>query len=391
MKAGSTCVYSPPSSSSTPTPSLLYNNIDSTSTIKLLLNKNASSTYPNQQQQHHHHQILRIKIRGRYHELPCHASLTKKYVLGKLLGSGGYGFVLSAADRLTRQRCAVKFIYKHKIPVTGWVYDPFTTTESSSSSSSPMSVEGMTTSGCIIPTEIYLLQNVQHQNIIQMLDTYQDDSFYYLVMEAHGADWSSSPQRDNSNPIIQTPVTKTCTATTGGGAQDLFECLEQQGHFSESRAHHIFTQVLDAVLYLKGKGFYHRDIKDENILIDRNFNIKLIDFGSVFSIKTSKRQQWLSHFHGTLSFASPEILKGQVYQPEPAEVWSLGVLLYTLLYGQVPFSSPLQAIHGHHHTTGIHSSKQCTQLLASIFRKNPKHRPTLEQLQDHPWITMHGP
>ncbi|ORZ06852.1 kinase-like domain-containing protein [Absidia repens] len=364
----------------------MYNNIDSTSTIKRLLNENASSIYSTPQQQHHH-QTLRIKLHGRYHELPCHTSLTKKYVLGKLLGSGGYGFVLSAADRLTRQRCAVKFIYKHKIPVTGWVYDPSTTANTTRSSSSSMLVDGMTTSGCIIPTEIYLLQNVHHQNIIQLLDVYQDDSFYYLVMEAHGADWSSSPQCDKSNSTIQTPV----TVTPGGGGQDLFECLEQQGHFSESRARHIFTQVLDAVLYLKEKGFYHRDIKDENILIDCDFNIKLIDFGSVFSIKTCKRQQWLSHFHGTLSFASPEILKGQVYQPEPAEVWSLGVLLYTLLYGQVPFSSPLQAIHGHHHTTGIRSSKQCTQLLASIFRKNPKHRPTLEQLQDHPWITMHEP
>lgn len=150
---------------------------------------------------------------SRTHILPV--ELTERYELGPRLGSGGYGFVVSAVDRLTGEPCAVKFIYKRKIP----------------------------SSSTQIPMEINLLQHTKHTNIILMESYFQDEVFFYLVMEA--------------------PHT----------TQDLFSCLEEHDYFSERLARHIFIQVVEAVLYLKQEGFYHRDIKDENILIDRNFNV----------------------------------------------------------------------------------------------------------------------
>jgi serine/threonine protein kinase len=151
---------------------------------------------------------------SRKHILP--AELTDRYELGPRLGSGGYGFVVSAVDRLTGQPCAVKFIYKRKIP----------------SSSSQL------------PIEISLLQHTEHTNIILMESYFQDEVFFYLVMEAPHS------------------------------TQDLFSSLEEHDYFSERLARHIFIQVVEAVLYLKQIGFYHRDIKDENILIDRSFNVR---------------------------------------------------------------------------------------------------------------------
>ncbi|ORX58924.1 kinase-like protein [Hesseltinella vesiculosa] len=319
-------------------------------------------------------------------------ALLKRYHLGNELGKGGHGFALSAVDRLTGQHCAVKFIYKSKIPITGWV------TLCLQEGSAPAVLD------CVhVPMEIYVLQQIQHPNVIKLLNVYQDDYFYYLVTEAHGINWSSGTHHHYHSPVMppapadhppiptQSPsppieiLPPPPPVLKKEGAHDLFECIEHHGHFSEALSKHVFTQILDALLHLKSRNIYHRDIKDENILIDDHFQVKLIDFGSAVGVQRNK-QTWLSQFHGTLSFAAPEILKGLLYEPEPAEAWSLGVLLYTMLYGQVPFSNPLQVIHGQCHTSSIDSSKSCLHLINSLFRKYPKHRPTLEKIRAHPWL-----
>ncbi|KAI8072290.1 kinase-like domain-containing protein [Gongronella butleri] len=353
------------------------------------------------------------------------AALLKRYMLGDVLGKGGHGFVVSCVDRLTGAACAVKFIYKAKIPATGWVAlrsgtsnacDDDRTASLAPLTPLPLSaVPPCHSPSCDnaattmhLPTEIHVLQQTQHPNIIRLLNVYQDDYFYYLVTETHGANWSlptSSHANAHPPPLYtqaQQPTvprsiqlhtqppqndTKHPKPAKKEGARDLFECIEHYGHFSEHVARHIFSQLLDALLYLKKKGIYHRDIKDENILIDDKFHVKLIDFGSAIRFQAQK-QTWLGQFHGTLSFASPEILKGLAYEPEPAEVWSLGVLLYILLYGQVPFSNPLQVIQGQCHASTIHASKSCLHLIYSMFRKNPRHRPSFEQIKNHPWFTL---
>jgi serine/threonine protein kinase len=84
--------------------------------------------------------------------------------------------------------------------------------------------------------------------------------------------------------------------------------------------------------------------------------------------------------------ASPEILKGEKYRAESAEIWSLGILLYTILYGEVPFNDPVQAISGPYITPRIQSSRECLHLLNWMLAKTPEHRATIQDVVEHPWI-----
>lgn len=94
----------------------------------------------------------------------------------------------------------------------------------------------------------------------------------------------------------------------------------------------------------------------------------------------------IKKFHGTVSFASPEILLGLDYKPEPAEVWSLGVLLYTLLCGRVPFASSKDVISGLIQCPPSDCSESCLDLILSMLRNNPKRRFTIEQILQHEWL-----
>jgi serine/threonine protein kinase len=120
----------------------------------------------------------------------------------------------------------------------------------------------------------------------------------------------------------------------------------------ESTAKLIFLQIVNAVEYLHSLGFVHRDLKDEvrpillndllqNVVIDEKYNVKLIDFGSTTRMPAADDcANYFSLFNGTLHFAAPEILQGNTYRGPEAEVWALGVLLYTLMYGENPFQTP---------------------------------------------------
>ncbi|KAF9412513.1 hypothetical protein BGZ94_001013, partial [Podila epigama] len=317
-----------------------------------------------------------------YHAL--HPEFLSEYTLGDELGSGGFGFVVSALRNSDRKEVAVKFIFRDKVPVHGWAKDPELG---------------------IIPMEIYVLRNVKHPNIIDFLNVYQDFKYFYLVMELHGTPWSASNpllnknnnnNNANSNPTNMLEAMAAATLNqqrNGGGSMtssssmtsfptttsssssslsqsssgesspievfeppkpallvrrtscDLFECIEHHSKFSESQARMIFKQIVECVYYLNSKGICHRDIKDENIVIDNDFVVKLIDFGSAV-IVPKPQGKLFDRFYGTINYASPEILKGEKYRAESAEIWSLGILLYTILYGEVPFNDPVQAISG---------------------------------------------
>ncbi|KAF9087983.1 hypothetical protein BGX27_002815 [Mortierella sp. AM989] len=342
-----------------------------------------------------------------------------EYSLGDELGSGGFGFVVSATRKLDHKEVAVKFIFRDKVPVHGWAKDPELG---------------------IIPMEIYVLRNVQHTNIIGFLNAYQDFKFFYLVMELHGTPWSASnpllnknngannntsmieamanatlSQRGSGSTSTSSSISSTSFQSTStsdssislshSGSEsdlyveppkpsllvrrtscDLFECIEHHSKFSESQARMIFKQIVECVDYLNSRGICHRDIKDENIVIDNDFKVKLIDFGSAVVIPRPQGKLF-DRFYGTINYASPEILKGEKYRAEAAEIWSLGILLYTILYGEVPFNDPVQAISGPYITPRVRSSPECQHLLNWMLAKCPERRATIEDVVSHPWFS----
>jgi serine/threonine protein kinase len=87
---------------------------------------------------------------------------------------------------------------------------------------------------------------------------------------------------------------------------------------------------------LEQHGLVHRDIKDENVVVDSEYRIKLIDFGSASPIPTCK-EDYFKRYNGTPHFAAPEIVRRRAYKGPQAEVWTLGVLLYTIIFGENPF------------------------------------------------------
>ncbi|KAF9187289.1 hypothetical protein BGZ49_004061 [Haplosporangium sp. Z 27] len=335
-----------------------------------------------------------------------------QYTLGDELGSGGFGFVISAIRNSDGMEVAVKFIFRDKVPAHGWAKDPELG---------------------VIPMEIYALKNVSHPNIIGFLGSFSDSRYFYLVMELHGTPWSESnpiPDKNNDGKEVMEALAKatlsqrgsgtaSATSTSSGSASlptstsssssslnqladeeedvlkssallvrrtscDLFECIEHHSKFSEAQAHNIFKQIVSCVQYLHSRGICHRDIKDENIVINNDYLVKLIDFGSAVIIPPQGKVY--DRFYGTINYASPEILKGEKYHAAPAEIWSLGILLYTILYGEVPFSTPVQAITGTYAPPRIQSSKECTHLLNWMLAKNPDRRATIQDVAAHPWI-----
>ncbi|KAI9321211.1 kinase-like domain-containing protein [Dichotomocladium elegans] len=322
-----------------------------------------------------------------------HPAFVGKYSLGDELGSGGFGFVVSATERHTGIERAVKFIFRHKVPAHSWVRD---------SELGP------------VPMEVYVLKHVRHENVVNFVDFYQDDAFIYLVMELHGTQWSSGTTDDRTQissttpphspalsqdsyscpsspetPMDEYPPQQQPRLYARRTSCDLFECIERHHNFSEDMAKNIFRQIVDCIAYLDNLGICHRDIKDENIVIDDQYKVKLIDFGSAVILPRHYGQNktcYFGKFYGTVSFASPEILTCKPYRAEPAEIWALGVLLYTILFGEVPFTNPSMAIAGRFATPKIKVSYKCMHLLSFMLQRSPEKRPTIHQVLTHPWL-----
>ncbi|GAA5923681.1 uncharacterized protein JCM15063_003726 [Sporobolomyces koalae] len=164
-----------------------------------------------------------------------------------------------------------------------------------------------------------------HPNICGLLDFFEDGEFYYLVM----------PQATASVPTSESPSRP---------GQDLFDFVDLNPTGLPPRPiARILSQVADALAFLHEHSIVHRDIKDENVVLDGEGNVRLIDFGSAAYVKDGR---FFDTFSGTLDFAAPEVLKGARYSGREQDVWALGVLGYVLICGECPFWSPEEAMRG---------------------------------------------
>lgn len=174
-------------------------------------------------------------------------------------------------------------------------------------------------------------------------------------------------------------------------SHDLFECIEQTKYkrLSEKQARYIMAQVVEAVFYLNSLGICHRDIKDENLVIDRNFKVKLIDFGSATMVDPTQPWPFYNLFFGTTAYAASEVLLKQPYQAPPIEIWTLGVLMSYLLTGMSPFPTERDAIEGRiilSELPGKKLSNSCLHLMTRCLEPEPSLRADIQEVRNHPWL-----
>ncbi|KIP11297.1 hypothetical protein PHLGIDRAFT_53040, partial [Phlebiopsis gigantea 11061_1 CR5-6] len=178
-------------------------------------------------------------------------------------------------------------------------------------------------------------------------------------------------------------VTELCS----GG--ELFDYLAEKGRLSEDETRLIFGQLCLAVAYVHEKGIVHRDLKLENVLLDEHCRIKLGDFGFT---REFDRGVLLETFCGTTGYASPEMLMLEKYLGPEVDIWSLGVILYTLLTGTLPFDDDDDSIMRAKVIQGVFEdpewlSDEARDLIKNILQVDPSKRYTIAQILSHPWYT----
>merc|ERR1712126_465557 len=251
-----------------------------------------------------------------------------EYTLGDQIGKGGFGLVFHGVRCKDGLEVAVKEISKDEKVVV---------TEDN------------------LPLEVALMQHLQDvPGVIRIIDYFDMQDTFYIVME-----------RFNS--------------------KDLFDFITERGPLPEPLAKDIFKQVVNTVTCCHKKGVVHRDIKDENILIDLNtLKIKLIDFGSGAFMENKMYRE----FQGTRVYSPPEWINYRVYTPEALTVWSLGILLYDILCGDVPFECD-QHITRANLTwfPQLKLSDDAKSLIKACLTVDPHQRISLAQLANSPWLS----
>ena len=169
---------------------------------------------------------------------------------------------------------------------------------------------------------------------------------------------------------------------------NLVELISEEGPLPEEKAKKMFGQVVSAIRYCHSLDIVHRDIKPQNILIDGEGNVKLIDFGLAVKCRPGTL---LSRHCGTRGFNAPELVLQQPYDGKSSDVWSLGVLLYFITTGYFPFRGNTineieQKITTGTYTVPHHLSGQLENLIHQILTVSPEMRPSIEEIENHPWI-----
>lgn len=255
------------------------------------------------------------------------------YRLGRTLGQGTYGKVKWGINTVTGQEVAVKIM-------------------------KPQELKDKSD----IEREINILKLLKHPNIVDLYDVIHDnDGRIYLVLEL----------------------------ITGG---ELFDYIVARGKVKERDAKKLFRQVVSAVEYCHGNLIVHRDLKPENILLDSEGNVKINDFGFSNVIKPGKL---FSTFCGSPLYAAPEIFLAKEYTGPEVDIWSMGVILYVLVFGQLPWAvakdgrvDDLDALLNAKYDIPRHTdvSPECIDLISKMIVPKRKKRITIDGIRVHKWI-----
>uniref|UniRef100_H2LMF1 non-specific serine/threonine protein kinase n=1 Tax=Oryzias latipes TaxID=8090 RepID=H2LMF1_ORYLA len=207
--------------------------------------------------------------------------------------------------------------------------------------------------------EVRIMKLLNHPNIVKLFEVIETDKTLYLVMEY----------------------------ASGG---EVFDYLVAHGRMKEKEARAKFRQIVSAVQYCHQKCIVHRDLKAENLLLDAEMNIKIADFG--FSNEFTLGNK-LDTFCGSPPYAAPELFQGKKYDGPEVDVWSLGVILYTLVSGSLPFDGQNlkelreRVLRGKYRIP-FYMSTDCENLLKKFLILNPSKRGSLEQIMRDRWMNV---
>nr|XP_033782686.1 NUAK family SNF1-like kinase 1 [Geotrypetes seraphini] len=257
-------------------------------------------------------------------------SVKHRYEVMETLGKGTYGKVNRAMEKGTGRMVAIKSIRKEKIT------DELDRVH--------------------LQREIEITALLKHDHIVQIYEVFENKDKIIIVMEY---------------------------ASNG----ELYDYVNKRQRIVENEARRFFRQIVSAVHYCHKKGVVHRDLKLENILLDENLNVKLADFGlsNVF-----QKNQFLETYCGSPLYAAPEIINGLPYQGPEVDCWALGVLLYALVYGAMPFDNSSyktlsEQISSGEYRKSPHLSGACG-LIDWMLTVNTKGRATVEDIANHWWV-----
>ncbi|XP_063692224.1 MAP/microtubule affinity-regulating kinase 3-like isoform X10 [Bolinopsis microptera] len=253
-----------------------------------------------------------------------------KYKLLKTIGKGNFAKVKLARHLPTGREVAVKVIDKTQMNQT--------------------SIQKLN-------REMKIMKRLNHPNIVRLYEVIETEKTLYLVMEY----------------------------ASGG---EVFDYLVAHGRMKEKEARQKFRQIVSAVQYCHQKGIIHRDLKAENLLLDAEMNMKLADFG--FSNEFTAGTK-LDTFCGSPPYAAPELFQGKKYDGPEVDVWSLGVILYTLVSGSLPFDGQNlkelreRVLRGKYRIP-FYMSTDCENLLKKFLILNPVKRHSLEAIMNDRWM-----
>ncbi|KAF7715564.1 Uncharacterized protein PECH_000452 [Penicillium ucsense] len=283
--------------------------------------------------------VAEVKAHNAKKEIPPKRTIND-YVILEEMGQGAYGQVkLARLKKQPAQKMVLKYVTKKRILVDTWTRDRRLGT---------------------VPLEIHVLDflrrdGYRHPNIVEMQGFFEDDVNYYIEMLPHGLP-----------------------------GMDLFDYIELKNHMDEDECRNIFKQVSSAIHHLHTKALVvHRDIKDENVVLDGEGRIKLIDFGSAAYIKNGP----FDVFVGTIDYAAPEVLQGKSYRGKEQDIWALGILLYTVVYKENPFYNVDEILDHPLRIPFLPFSEACIDLIRKMLDRDVDNRLTVTEVLEHPWLT----
>nr|XP_034360984.1 sperm motility kinase 3A-like [Arvicanthis niloticus] len=263
---------------------------------------------------------------------PAYEPLGAQYDIVRTIGQGSYAQVKLANHRLTGTAVAIKVLPKEKLHYY------------------------------LISTEVGIMKRMNHPNIVSLHQIIETEKNVFLILE-----------------LVD--------------GYELLDWIEESGFLPEGLARKIFRQIVHAMCYCHDIGVVHHDLKPDNIMVDSTGNVKIVDFGLGALVEPGMK---LSRFCGALQFSAPEYFLQQPYDGTKVDTWNLGVILYFMVTGVLPFEGATykelesQILLGQY-AIPHHLSKELQEIIRLLLTVNPTERPALKDIMAHPWLKKEEP